>query len=533
MLQGHILILNIFRLLFVMILLWFLSTSYHVWAPDPPMYLQAASFMLSGAKPYIDFIDINPPLIMYLSIIPIFMAKAFSITALSALAIFVVALTFICAVLLQRVMLASNIFSRRERLFIEIMFFVISITIALRVCFAQREHLFVICLLPYLFLRALRDQVSGVIPGAAVVLIGLLCGLMSALKPHFLLTILGVEFFLYLIDKKNYRFKQPEVLCVVAVNIIYGIHFFFLPTDIQKAFFYELVPLVLNHYNAMDAMFWVMWNNSSFLIPVFAFVYGFYFVLRPYLPEPHKKLHLCLIATNVLALAMYVLQNKGWPYQLMVSYMLLFMSLALIGVDFRSQYQNLDKARTVIGVFGATLVLAILFMPLEIAIKNVLGFKNEAYAPDFSEAKFFIRSSMDRILAPGDKVAVLSANASFSYPYIFHKGYLPGTRYLFCFPLAFFNNRFDVDPEAPYSYKALEQMSDGEQLFVLRLQEDIQKNKPKALIFVSSPRGRSYLPKNFDIRKYFEINGSWQKWEQQYELADSKDEIFVYKRKSL
>jgi len=531
--QSHFLILNLFRLLFVTILLLYLSSSDLVWAPDPAMYLQAASLMLNGAKPYIDFIDINPPLIMYLSIIPVLMAKVFGIAALIALAIIVVGLTHVCAIFLQRVLLASNVFTRKESLFIEIMFFIISITIALRVCFAQREHLFAICFLPYLFLRTLRNQVSNVLPKSTAIWIGLLCGLMSALKPHFLLIILGVEIFLYLTDKKNYSFKRPEVLCVIGVNAIYGIHFFFLPTNIQKAFFYELMPFVLKYYSAMDAAHWTVWNRFFIFIPVFAFAFGFYFVLRPHMSEPLKKLQLCLIAACVLALTMFFLQGKGWPYQFMIFYMLLLINLTIVGISFRAHYPLLGKTRTILGVFGKVLVLIILCMPLDVAIKNALGFESEDNTPEFSEAKLFIRSSMDRILVPGDKVAVLSANASFAYPYIFHRGLLLGTRYLFCFPLAFFNNRFEIDPDVPFSYKTFEKMSGDEQLFISRLQEDIQKNKPEALIFVSTPQARTYLPANFDIRKYFEVNGSWQNWGQLYELAESKDEIFIYKRKSL
>lgn len=521
---------NVGRMLFFAFLMWFLTTSYHVWGPDPAMYLQTAKLILNGAKPYIDFIDINPPLIMYMSIIPVSLANMFGISEFFTLAFSTIALIVICAALLQNVIRASRLFSQKEAVFIDNSFLLVSTIIALMYCFSQREHLFFICFFPYLFLRIFRGFESPHFSKATVISIGLLCGLMSALKPHFFLIILCFELFLFCLDQKKYSFKQPECLCIVLVNVIYALHFLLLPADVRAAFFGELVPMVLKYYNSMDTTSRDMLKYLRLFVLQCVFIYGFIFILWPHLTDLFKRILKCITFVGLVALILYVLQHKGWPYQLIISFAMTFMCFAFaVLVSFKTK--SLAGIKYKYCAIAILLTLISIFFPLKIALSNVLGFKGQAYIPELSLAKQYLRSSIEKLAQSGEKIVILSVNPSYSYPYFVHKGYWPGTRYLFLFPIAFFNNRFEVDDNGPYPYKSFEQMSVEEQLFLQRLQEDIRNSKPKVLAFISAPRDHTFLSEKFDIFKYFEVNGSWANWEPLYELVYSKTDILVYKRK--
>jgi len=527
------LILNVGRLLSFAFMFWFLTTNYHVWAPDPAMYLQSANLILDGLKPYVDFIDINPPLIMYLSIIPVVLAKALHISEFVALALCTMALIFVCAILLQNVIRGSGIFSRKETIFIDYGFIFISVMMTVTYCYAQREHLFAICFLPYVFLRGLRNHFRQPVSIFIAIAIGLLCGLMSALKPHFLILILSFELCLFYWDKKNYSFKQPEVLSIILINVIYTAHFLFLPIEVRKGFFEELVPLVIRNYNSMDETSIRGLKNLKWHFLQYFLIFGSVFFLWPYLTEPFKRIQKLLISTSIVAFVLFVLQHKGWPYQLVVSFALIMMSFVIAIVSFYKILGEVDRKTSLLCFVNILLAMLALYLPINRALKNALGFKVEAYIPELSNAKAYLKSTLEQIASVGDKVLILSVNPSYSYPLFNHMGYRTGSRYLFLFPMAFFNNKFLVDEDGPYPYKSFEQMPAEEQLFIRRLQEDVLTNKPKVLAFISTPRDHTFLPKNFDIFKYFEVNGSWANWNLLYELAYSKEDIAIYKRKSL
>jgi hypothetical protein len=42
---------------------------------DNSMYLQYAQLLLQGQTPFVDFTDVNPPLIIYLSVLPVFISN--------------------------------------------------------------------------------------------------------------------------------------------------------------------------------------------------------------------------------------------------------------------------------------------------------------------------------------------------------------------------------------------------------------------------------------------------------------------------
>ena len=152
---------------------------------DAAWYLYMADAIRGGAQLYRDVADTNPPLIVFLSLPPIWLAALFHLSQATAFNIYVFALAgssvAVCAWLSTRGWPGASI-EIRGLLAVTIAFCLLPFV---RLDFGQREHLAVILLLPYVWLMALPGA-RGVSRVNAV-LIGVAAGLGFAVKPHFAL----------------------------------------------------------------------------------------------------------------------------------------------------------------------------------------------------------------------------------------------------------------------------------------------------------------------------------------------------------
>lgn len=497
---------------------------------DQGMYLQAASLFLDGFKPYVDIIDINPPMIIYLNVIPVALAKAFSISLLWALALLVSLLIIVCASLLKKILIASTLFKNEHVMFVDFIFFLSALYVLLRNSYGQREHLFSICFVPYLFLRILRPEIKAPLSVPVVVSIGMLCGIMSALKPYFILIVFALEAFL-IYSEKNWRgLKKPEVFCFLTIIFLYMAHFLFWPHDMFRAFFGELVPMVLKYYNSMDYPTVDLLQKLAPSIFAFILTVILFVNLRKKIIAWQKKMFHCLIVAGIAALGMCLLQHKGWTYQIIPFIFVIAIVLTFSAIYFLENLKKFTIKQKIINFLFIGLILFYFLDPLRIPVENMSGIFTST-DDIFSKSNGFMKWSMRQVLVAGDKIVVFSATPAYLYPYITQMGYWPGTRYMFHFPLVFFNSRYTTDLQKPYPYKTLEQMVEGERQYVERVQEDVEKNKPKMLAFASNRHKFSFLPANFDVFEYFKVNGSWDKWKPYYEFSYKEHDIVVFKRK--
>ena len=155
-------------------------------AIDVAMYFQAAQLILAGKAPYLDFWDINPPLIMYLSIVPVLLHNWFGVSAVFAINLLVLGLIALGCYLL--------VISDRRRSYAQHGVLLIGYIFASWIAvvglnFAQREHLFAIVFIPYLFLRWQPASERAGWTWIAV----FLSVLMGCLKPNFLILMVVAE----------------------------------------------------------------------------------------------------------------------------------------------------------------------------------------------------------------------------------------------------------------------------------------------------------------------------------------------------
>src|SRR5687768_11876217 len=77
---------------------------------DQTMYLGLAQLFLDGMRPYVDMVDFNPPLILYINLIPALIERWFHVHILTAFYSFVLGLMMLSVLLSGFVM-----FQQKER----------------------------------------------------------------------------------------------------------------------------------------------------------------------------------------------------------------------------------------------------------------------------------------------------------------------------------------------------------------------------------------------------------------------------------
>ena len=206
------LIAGLVALLFaVQIFLRFHSSLIH----DAAWYLYVAQGLLHGKKLYVDFVEVNPPLGMWLVVPPVWFAELTGSALVTSLYCYLFALTAATLALCNRY-LSGEQFARSN-------FMIVAISAILLFApgnnFGQREHFMVLLFLPWVILR-MQDAAQA--KGWERMLVGAAAGLAIALKPHAIFAPLLVEATLCF-QQRNWRQAVAlENVAAVASVLVYG-----------------------------------------------------------------------------------------------------------------------------------------------------------------------------------------------------------------------------------------------------------------------------------------------------------------------
>ena len=273
---------------------------------DTAWYLAATPRLLDGARLYRDIIEINPPLAFYLTMPPILAAR---ITDLSADACFT---TYVFLLGAASLTLANHLLARlpdASRTYRWGMLFAAFVAFAIMPMpfFGQREHLTLILAMPYLLLVAVRVT-GGSCGGRTAVLIGALAAAGLGLKPYFLIVPVLLEAY-GMIVRRSLRFAfRPETWALGTAIALYVASIFLLTPDYVDF----IVPMASLVYGAYSAPL----NAVIGSMPLLAFIVAIllYAVARAIRPADRPTDILALAAVGFTAA--YLMQSKGWLYQL-------------------------------------------------------------------------------------------------------------------------------------------------------------------------------------------------------------------------
>ena len=387
------------------------------------MYLEAGQRLLQGKLPYLDFIDLNPPLIFYLSALPVLLGQA---TGLDVITAFDVWAWFTCVlgIVLTALLFQGNKAQFDARYFGPLIFSIAAFDFLIGEWgeFGQRQHLAAIALAPFIVCRWWRSKNGQVAPLLAVA-IGCMFAVMIALVPQYLLIPACTEAIFLFRSRKAKSLIAPEIFVAILIFLAYAIAFLNLPTLVKDSFLRRWAPLTMLGYAAYNCSWTQLAGYPLFSGCIPLFLCGIWLAIKR-----QCSLTVPLILWCVAAYLVAIIQMKGWPNHF-VPLLLGACMLAAVQVDaVLYDQENTTRAIPTSRIFGiSALLIALCTMPA------VLMRKFDRAWP-VSQLQTISRES-----APGDQVIILSSNASDVYPALLQAHRKNGSRYLFLFPLQMLN----------------------------------------------------------------------------------------------
>jgi hypothetical protein len=256
---------------------------------------------LAGRRLYVDLVEVNPPLIVWLYAIPVRLAQ------LLGLAPRFVAMPAFAALILACAWWTVRLLNQAGRIVdTGIAFAVIGCVLLLIPGgeFGQREHLLVAAALPYLVL--VGNEMCGARPSTRqAVMVGVVAALGCALKPRYLIAFGSVEIFAML---QGARLARPVSLAAAATLGLYGVAI----ACFTPSFFSEAVPMALGLYGAGDSSFGdLVWESRPLLLGLAAAAL-LLATSRPFGADTKRPAVIILFAAA--ATVVCVIQGKNWFY---------------------------------------------------------------------------------------------------------------------------------------------------------------------------------------------------------------------------
>ncbi len=469
---------------------------------DSTMYLEIARYLLEGQTPYVDFKEINPPLIYYISVIPVVLSRLSGLNPITWYLILVLGLV------VYSVMMTRYLMSRRVEESSSLQINIASIMLVLvslgtPMSFGQREHLLILTVIPWLVLRSLRVEGYDIRQPVAL-LTGVLAAIGLAVKPHYVLALVLVEGF-WLIRYRRWRVLfSTETLVVIGIGLAYAGHFLVVPATMRQAFFGELLPSVASSYGAYSrtapSTLWHWLLRPLFLFPgVFWFgVMGVAVLLRYRLPKrATSRLVLPLTIFAGVSFGIYVFQDKGWEYHALPFLATVFVLygagiIVPLAARLRDRTGGTSSRRWLLKI-----ALVLVSVPL-MTITGMLLFLS--FQQSRLAAPTALEQVIDRYSQPGDSVFFVSTGVTPAFPTVVAMNRESNMTYPVAYPIA-----FGLFPEASPAMLSGEEPLPAEIAdYLTILAVDIRTHQPP-LIFIE--RGCEFCPEGFSVHRLLEASG--------------------------
>ena len=269
---------------------------------DIAWLLYVARRWLAGRELYVDVVEINPPLIVWISAIPIRLAGMLGIDAQFTAIPFFIAVVLACAWWTASLLRGSGkLFEDRLPVFAAIGTVLLVVPAG---DLGQREHLLVAAILPYLALFARSLGGDRAEPRDAVIA-GVLAGLGCVLKPRYAGAFVVLEGLAVLRGLNPFR-AMPLVAAVTMLAYA-GLVALVCPAYLRRA-----VPLALALYGATDVPLRHLVTDSLRLMLGQAAALALWWHRRRRAPE--GNLMLTLVVFAIASTIICFMDGKDWFY---------------------------------------------------------------------------------------------------------------------------------------------------------------------------------------------------------------------------
>ena len=269
---------------------------------DIAWLLYVAQQWLAGRQLYVDLIEVNPPMIVWILAVPAALSAALGV------ALKLVAVPFFAVCMLGSAAWCARLLRGYGPLGGAPLSIFAAVGTVLLVLpgheFGQREHLLVAAALPYLciFARGLDGGRSQPVDEVAA---GIAAGIGCAIKPQFLLPFALLE----IVGSMNgLRLLRPMTISAAVTLLVYiaAVLLFF------PAYFTRAIPLGLALYGVSDIGWLQLLGDSRAVLLAEAVAFMLWWIHRDELSDRALPMTLAVFAAG--AIVVWLLEEKSWFY---------------------------------------------------------------------------------------------------------------------------------------------------------------------------------------------------------------------------
>jgi hypothetical protein len=306
---------------------------------DQSFALYVAPRLLDGYHLYgADIMELQPPLIFWMTMIPALLARSINTTTQVAFILCLMALC--CASILWSLHLNSDSDRKQRRLFaagLAIVLLYVTLVLpsinwrggGMRYDFGQREHIMILLILPYLFSVARRLEKRH-LGGFEAVLVGFTAAIGFGLKPQYLTIAVCAEALLIFRMHGLRHLIRPELFALVLGGVFYCILvWIFTPNYLTDAapFFSQ----VYGDYGYVRTLR-IIYQPTTFILAGLAAA----LIWR----SRGDPLALVFLVGGMGAFVAFVLQHKGWSDHLLPVQTLFILSLGIAAMNQLLRWRN-------------------------------------------------------------------------------------------------------------------------------------------------------------------------------------------------
>jgi hypothetical protein len=492
-----------------MVALTLAAAASRVTAPDIGIFLYAAARILDGDRLYRDFVEINPPLIVWLNVPAVLLARWTGLADAAAFRLLAAALLGGCILLCERSLRLLVSDRATARCFLLLLWLVLFPLVWID--YGQREHLLLGIMLPYVVLAAARE--ANRYPSTPErLLIGGLNGIGIALKPHFALLWITIEAYLW--RRAAQRRIGPEALATAIVVALYGVVVIGATSYVPVVA--VLGPAYATFMNASPDHALVL-NPAA---PLVLFSLAAWVALRR---SPAGAVPCGLLASAIAAAyAAGVLQHKGFRYHYYPAFAL---AMVLVGwLSFTGGPQPRGSARLyarITPLLAATIILVVCGN----AAYEAMGL-NVQHRREVRGLAELVETVQSR--GQGRPVGVLSYSVNGAFPLLNELGAVSALRLPSLWPLAaaYWDS---LRTGGALRYRVVREMPPAELYLWDAVREDLTRSPPGVLLVLSAGQD---VPANglrrLNYVAYFARDPDLRRLFGEYQLVDVSGEYLVY-----
>jgi hypothetical protein len=393
---------------------------------DQSFALYVAPRLLDGYRLYgADIMELQPPLIFWMTVIPALLAQSINTTTQAAFILCLVALS--CAIILWSLHLNSDLDRKQRRLFaagLAIVLMYVTLVLpsmywraggGIRYDFGQREHIMALLILPYLFSAARRLD-KRQLGGFEAILVGFVAAVGFSLKPQYLTIAVFVEVLLIYRMHGFRHLIRPELLALVLGGLSYCILVWIFATN----YLTDAAPFFSQAYGDYGYVrtLRIIYQPTTFVLAGLAAT-----LIWRGRGEP---LPLVFLVGGMGAFIAFVFQHKGWSDHLLPVQMLLILALGIAAMNQMLWWLNsrLRTSYTSRGVLVAVTMVSCLvsigiYYPTRAALSA--GSERESVLSETNDAT--------RNFQPGTEFVALTDGIDFQFDLANNRGFVWASRY--------------------------------------------------------------------------------------------------------